>query len=185
MKVRGNVISGIAATLVTAGLAVGGVTVWNGIQQGDAAHARYVAADRVYDAEMAQSATGDAQVAAHGVLTQHVNDVNAEIQAAEAAKAAAALAAQQAAAAAAAQAAAQKAAQEQAAQQAATQQSDTSSSTPSDSGSSGEPAGTPLPMMKVTDPNNAQYGQMVPAVDPGSWCAAHSASTINGVPTCD
>ncbi len=47
------------------------------------------------------------------------------------------------------------------------------------------PKGTPLPMVRESDPNNAQYGQMVIGQDPGTFCAAHTGSTINGVPVCD
>ncbi len=50
---------------------------------------------------------------------------------------------------------------------------------------SGQPSGTPLPMKLDTDPNSGQFGEMIIAADPGSWCASHSGSTINGVPTCD
>ena len=46
------------------------------------------------------------------------------------------------------------------------------------------PKGTPLPHHTETDPNNGNYGQQT-YDDPGTFCAAHSGSTINGVPVCD
>jgi preprotein translocase subunit SecF len=79
----------------------------------------------------------------------------------------------------------QQAAADLAAQQAAASKQTTRQAPAASSGASGAPAGTPLPMVQVTDPNNGQYGQMVPSVDPAAYCAAGSASTINGVPTCD
>jgi hypothetical protein len=180
----GGIVTGVVATVMVAGACVGGIAVANGVAQANQAHAIYVASDHQLSQEMVKSAAADQQVQAEAVQTQHINDVNAQVQAAEDAKAAAAAAAL-----AAQQAAAQAAAQQQAEQQAAARQQ-TADSTPASgssggSSSSGEPSGTPLPMAQVTDPNNGQYGQMVPTVDPASWCANHSASTINGVPTCD
>jgi membrane protein involved in colicin uptake len=162
------------------------VFAWNGVQAATAAQQQYVASDHAYSQAMNESAQDDQQVWADGIQQQHINDVNAQVQAAEDAKAAAAaaLAAQQAAEA---QAAAEAAARQQAAVEAASDDDsgDGGPSGGSSGGSSGAASGTPLPMMQVTDPNNGQYGQMVPSVDPASWCANHSASTINGVPTCD
>jgi hypothetical protein len=179
---RGRIVSGIAAAVITVGAVIGGVAVWNGVAQAQDAHAAYVASDHVFSSAMAESKSDDQQVLDDAVQRQHINEVNAQVQAAEDAKAAAAAAA--AAQAAAAQAAAQEAQAEQDAQTEPASD-DSGSGTGGSSSSSGEPSGTPLPMVQVTDPNNGQYGQMVPSVDPASWCANHSASTINGVPTCD
>lgn len=187
-------IIGVSAVIAAVAALVTGVTVQ--------AHAAQVTVD-------AQKALAASAPAYEGAITlggnlddltvksveakQAYDAEQARIAAEQAAQAAAAAAAAQAAADAAAQAAAQAAADEAARQAAAQQEQSTSDDTSSDSGvspgsgstSSGAASGTPLPMAQVTDPNNGQYGEMVPAVDPGSWCASHSASTINGVPTCD
>lgn len=184
-RIRNWVAGGITA-LVIGAAAVGAPVLVNA---SNAAHASQVTAtQQARDASVIVKAAGTQQ----DVLAQSATDAG-QIAAQEAAQkaaeaqAAAALAAQQ-------QAAAQAAAQQQAAQDAAArqqsaQQTQSDASTPASgsggSSSSGEPSGTPLPMAQVTDPNNGQYGQMVPTVDPASWCANHSASTINGVPTCD
>jgi len=111
----GRIVGGIAATVITAAAVVGGVAVWNGVAQAQDAHAAYVASDHEFSAAMAGSRADDQQVQDDAVLRQHINDVNAQVQAAEDAKAAAAAAAAQAAAEAAAQAQAEQQAQEQAA----------------------------------------------------------------------
>jgi hypothetical protein len=69
-------------------------------------------------------------------------------------------------------AAAAKAARDAAAKQAA-QQNTTSTR---------HPSGTPLPFYPSSDPQNANGGDYA---DPGTYCESGSASTINGVPTCD
>ena len=46
------------------------------------------------------------------------------------------------------------------------------------------PKGTPLPHHTETDSNNARYGQQT-YDDPRPFCAAHSRSTIDGIPVCD
>lgn len=46
----------------------------------------------------------------------------------------------------------------------------------------GAPSGTAVPFHASDDPNNAAGGDYE---DPGVFCASHSASTVNGVPTCD
>ncbi len=43
-------------------------------------------------------------------------------------------------------------------------------------------SGTPLPFYPSSDPQNAQGGEYA---DPATYCASGSASTVNGVPTCD
>lgn len=43
-------------------------------------------------------------------------------------------------------------------------------------------SGTPLPFYPSSDPQNADGGQYA---DPATYCASGSASTVNGVPTCD
>jgi hypothetical protein len=108
-------VGAIAATVITVGAVVGGVAVWNGVAQAQDAHAAYVASDHTYSVAMADSRSDDQQVQAQAVERQHINDVNAQVQAAEDAKAAAAAAAAQAAAQAAAAAAAEQQTQEQAA----------------------------------------------------------------------
>jgi len=187
-KKTGRIISGIAAGVIAAGALAGGVAAYNGVQSANASQAAYVASDHAYSTAMAQSASDDQQVLGDAVQRQHINQVNAQVQAAEDAKAAAAAAA----AAAAQQAAEAAAARQQADAEAQAASNDDSGSGDDSSGgssggtqASGQPSGTPLPMAQVTDPNNGHYGQMVPTVDPASWCANHSASTINGVPTCD
>ena len=47
---------------------------------------------------------------------------------------------------------------------------------------SGNPKGTPLPFIPSADPQNANHGDYT---DPSAFCAAHSASTVAGVPVCD
>jgi hypothetical protein len=81
-----------------------------------------------------------------------------------------------AAAALAAQAAADAAAKAAAATAPATHQSS------SDSGSTKHPSGTPVPFIKSSDPQNANGGDYI---DPATFCQNGSASTVNGVPTCD
>jgi hypothetical protein len=108
----GRIVSGIAATVITAAAVVGGVMVWNGVAQGQDAHAAYVASDHTFSTAMTDSKADDVQVRTDAAQRQHINDVNAQVQAAEDAKAAAAA---QAAAEAAAAAAAAQAAQQQSA----------------------------------------------------------------------
>jgi uncharacterized protein HemX len=48
--------------------------------------------------------------------------------------------------------------------------------------SSKHPAGTPLPFIPSSDPQNANGGDYT---DPSGYCESGSASTVNGVPTCD
>jgi membrane protein involved in colicin uptake len=184
-KLRRNVIAGGIVALLAVGAAIGiPVTV----NASNAAHAEQLAEiSDATDATLVTRAAAQQQTMSAGSAVEAKKIADQEAAAAKAAaeKAAAEKAAQEKAAA---EAAAQKAAQEAAAQAAQEQAaSDDSGSNDSggDSSASGAPSGTPLPMQQVTDPNNAQYGQMVPSVDPASWCANHSASTINGVPTCD
>lgn len=73
------------------------------------------------------------------------------------------------------------AAKEAAARAAAIRAADTTQQGGSTQGAS---SGTPLGWYIITDPNNANYGQKG-YDDPGTFCASGSASTINGVPTCD
>lgn len=108
----GRIVSGIAATVIAAAAVVGGVVVWNGVAQGQDAHAAYVASDHTFSTAMTDSKADDVQVRTDAAQRQHINDVNAQVQAAEDAKAAAAA---QAAAEAAAAAAAQVAQEAQAA----------------------------------------------------------------------
>jgi hypothetical protein len=110
-----RIVGGIAATVIAAAAVVGGVAVWNGVAQAQDAHAAYVASDHTFSTAMAESRSDDQQVMDDAVQRQHIDDVNAQVQAAEDAKAAAAAAAAQAAAEAAAQAQAEQQAQEQAA----------------------------------------------------------------------
>jgi hypothetical protein len=135
--------------------------------------------------EISTAKQEDAQLAAATSRTASQWTIEQEAAAKKAAEeaAAAALAAQQAAEA---QAAADAATQAQATQdaQVATDASAASDDVSTDSASSGEPSGTPLPMVQVTDPNNGQYGQMVIGVDPASWCASHSGTTRGGQPQC-
>lgn len=184
--VRNWVAGGVMAIVI--GVAVVGVPAV--VNASNTAHAQEIAqTDAANGATAVTRADGARDILLVGSATQAgviaQQEADAKAAAAAAAQAAAAQAAAQAAAdAAAAQAAQQQQAQQQQ-QQSVTQSSNTQTSNTGSSSSSGEPSGTPLPMAQVTDPNNGQYGQMVPTVDPASWCANHSASTINGVPTCD
>jgi len=171
---------GIAA-VVLAGLAFGGLFAANGIQSAQAdERARTVAAA---EASAEQKATEKAMydAAAEAETAQEAADAAAYQQfladkaAAEAKEAADAKAA----------ADAQAAAEAQAAADAAAKAAKAPVKKAAGSSAGGAASGTPLPMKLETDPNNGQYGEMVIAVDPGSWCASHSGSTINGVPTCD
>ncbi len=102
--------------------------------------------------------------------------------------------AQQAAAAkAATEAAAAQAAAAQAATNAAKQQKHSAATTnyPSFPGAPGVwtgvpfPKGTHIPVGIISDPNNAQNGQLAPMWDSSSYCADHSASGPGSDPICD
>jgi hypothetical protein len=110
----GRFVGGVAAAVITVAAVLGGLAVWNGVAQAQDAHAAYVASDHTFSVAMTASKADDQQVQTDAVERQHINDVNAQVQAAEAAKAAAAAAAQ-----AAAQAAAEAAAEQQAEERAA------------------------------------------------------------------
>ena len=176
-RVRRNVIAGAIVGVLALTAAIGVPVAVNASNAAHAQEVRQIAdakaatvvtrADGAREAVLAQSATTAQQIAEQEAAAKAAAEAAAAAQAAAAAKAAADAAAAQA-----------------AQQQAQTASTDNTSSSNS-SGPSGEPSGTPLPMAKVTDPNNGHYGQYVPTVDPASWCANHSASTINGVPTCD
>lgn len=156
-KLSGGISIG-AAIAVTAALAVGGYSILHGAGQSATADVT------TYTGPVATSVAPPAQddAAAQSIYDQQIAQQKADAEAAAAAQAAAEAAAAQAAADAAAKAAAPKRA----------------------ASTNGAPSGTPLPMTLVTDPNNGNYGSYEPA-DPGSFCASHSGSTINGVPTCD
>lgn len=182
--IRNWIAGGIAALVIAAG-AVGTPIVVNAanadhaqqVQAENAAKSASVVvkADGVRDTALAQSAIDADTIAKHEAA---VKEQEAEAAAAAAAQAAAEKAAQEA--------AAQQAARDAAARQSQTQNASANTTNQSSAPtSSGQPSGTPLPMTLVTDPNNGHYGQYVPSVDPASWCANHSASTINGIPTCD
>lgn len=181
--IRNAIAGGITAVIIAAA-AIGAPMVVNAanadhaqqVQAENAAKSASVVvkADGVRDTALAQSAIDADTIAKHEAAVKE--------QEAEAAAAAAQAAAEKAAQ----EAAAQQAARDAAAQQSQTQNASTSATNQSSAPTpSGQPSGTPLPMTLVTDPNNGHYGQYVPSVDPASWCANHSASTINGVPTCD
>jgi len=181
-----SIRNGIIATMVTGAFAAaaifGGTAIVNASNTQSAEMvAAAKQADMVVQANAAQQEMSQSSSVEAGKIA-------AQEKAEQEAAAAQAAAEAQAEAETAAQAEAQR--QTQAAADAAS--SDSSNDSPAESGgapaqntASGQPSGTPLPMAQVTDPNNGQYGQMVPTVDPASWCANHSASTINGVPTCD
>lgn len=175
--VRRNIIAGAITAAVVAAAAIGVPVVVNA---SNTAHAQ-----EVQQISAAKNATAVTRAAGERDTTLTDSATQAGVIAQQEAEAKAAAAAQAAAEKAAADAAAAQAAQQAQAQAASDDDSDSSSSSSSSSASSGQPSGTPLPMAKVTDPNNGQFGQYVPTVDPASWCANHSASTINGVPTCD
>lgn len=184
--IRNAIAGGIAAVIIAAG-AIGTPMV---VSAANADHAQQmraesaaksasavVKADGVRDTALAQSAIDADTIAKHEAAVKE-QEAEAAAAAAAAARAAAEKAAQEA--------AAQQAARDAAARQSQTQNASTNTTNQSsEPASSGQPSGTPLPMTLVTDPNNGHYGQYVPSVDPASWCANHSASTINGVPTCD
>lgn len=179
-RLRRNVIAGTIAAVFVAGAAVG---VPVAVNASNTAHAQEIAqTDAANGATAVTRADGARDVLLVGSATQ------AGVIAQQEADAAAAAAAQAAAAQAAADAAAAQAAQQQQAQ-AQSAPADSGSGggdyVGSSAGSSGAASGTPVPMKTDTDPNSGTYGQQVIAEDPGLFCAAHSASTINGVPTCD
>jgi preprotein translocase subunit SecF len=127
------------------------------------------------------ASTEDAQLQASANTAAAYQENRAQV----AADAAVRAAAEQAAAAAAAEQAAAQAAADAAAQQASQQPTPQGTATDTGSGSdssSGAASGTPVPFTPSSDPNNAAGGDYA---DPGSFCASHSASTVNGVPTCD
>lgn len=178
--VRRNIIAGAITAAVVAAAAIG---VPVAVNASNAAHAQEVQQiSAAKDASLITRADGERSAVLADSATQAgvIAQQEADAKAAAAAQAAAEKAAADAAAAQAAQAA-----QQSQAQAVSDDDSGSSSSSSDPSASSGQPSGTPLPMAKVTDPNNGQFGQYVPTVDPASWCANHSASTINGVPTCD
>ena len=124
-------------------------------------------ADAASSAPLTAADLGSVQAAADAQQAQVAADAAAQA----AATAAAAQAAAQAAAAQAAAQAAQKAAAQAAARKAASSTAGTK-----------HPAGTPLPFITSTDPNNAAGGTYE---DPSVFCTSGSASTVGGVPTCD
>jgi membrane protein involved in colicin uptake len=174
------------AWTIAGAFVVGGVVAATTLSDA-AAHAQQVAVQRTAAARDASTLVRADGVRDQALATSSVQaGVIAEQEAAAKKKAAEEAAAKAAAAAAAKKAAEDAAAAAQAAQdQAADDTGGDDAAPPSSSTASGAASGTPLPMTKVTDPNNGHYGQMVPSVDPASWCASGTASTINGVPTCD
>lgn len=106
---------------------------------------------------------GEQEVDAAAAVAAEQARVAAEAAAAETAR----VAAEQAAAVEAERVAAEQAAPEQ------------SSDDPAPSGGN---SGEALPFTPSSDPNNAQGGTYA---DPSSFCSSGSASTVNGVPTCD
>lgn len=176
---RGKIVTAIVATVLTLGAVGFGGAVIVTANANAAAHTQLMAGVKVDGQELGAAAEEDAALDATVEAAARTTR-NQELAAADTA---AKVAAEQAAAAEAARVQAEADAQRAAQQQATRQQTTTKQATGAES--SGAPSGTPLPMVQVTDPNNGQYGQMVPSVDPSSYCAAGSASTINGVPTCD
>lgn len=180
-SLKTTIIGGAIAIVIAVG-AVAGVAVASDNARAQAAQEQLLAGAKTDSITMQAATMEDATVAADATQADainHTDQVAAQAQAAYDAK----IAAQKAAAA---KAAALKAAQEAAAaQQAAQQQEQTqqaSGDAPSAPTASGAPAGTPVPFYPSADPNNANHGDYA---DPGSFCASHSASTVNGVPVCD
>ena len=167
VSIRTRIIIGTITAAAIAAIATGiGIAAHGAQVQADAEKAM-VAAAPAYQGTISLGGNLD-QLAAESVQAKATYD-------AEQARLAAERAAQEAAAQAAAAAAAQAAADE-AARQAAAQAEDTSNAPISDDSSdapaqSGLPSGTPVPFV------NGYYDT--------TQCASSSASTVNGVPTCD
>jgi predicted lipid-binding transport protein (Tim44 family) len=151
---------GAAAVVITAGI-FGGIALHNATQPRTVEH--FVIHDQPGFAS--ESPTSPAALATATTISET--------------DAAAALAAQQAAAAAqaAADAAAAQAAADAAAKAAATKKTTTRAKTQASTTTGNKlPSGSPVPL--VQDPGGAQFYDT-------SLCASGSASTVNGVPTCD
>jgi hypothetical protein len=161
---------GIGAAVVIAAAVIAGPQIGQAL----GAHSTAAVSAPATDAQQVQTIIAG-ETAAPVPVDQAAIDAAAKIVADQAA--ADALAAQQAAQVAAAKAAAAKAATvaAKAPAKAATQKTATNSA-------NGAPAGTRVPFTPSSDPQNANGGDYA---DPGTFCAAHSASTVGGVPVCD
>ena len=189
-KLIGNIVTGI----LIGGLVVGGGVALKGLHDLRAVSSTTAAPQTngillpSTDSQAGNSIISsiDASKAATTLAAQTAAKAATDAAAAAAAQAAVDAAAAQAAVdAAAAQAAAVKAAAQAAAVKAApVKKAAVVTVTPKtvSAPAAGAPKGTPLPWNVSSDPQNAQGGWFT---DSSTFCAAHSASTVNGTPVCD
>jgi membrane protein involved in colicin uptake len=171
-SVISNVIAGAVVAVVVGAAAIGTPMIVNASNVAQQSQQQAITDAKAATALVRSVGERDA------LLAQSSDEAGVIAQQEAEAKAAAAAAAQAAAAQAAADAAAAQAAQQvQAAADASSDDSGTSSDSGSSDGgapaSSGLPAGSPVPPIPGTDSPDT------------TKCASGSASTINGVPTCD
>lgn len=171
-RVISNVIAGAVVAVVVGAAAIGTPMIVNASNDAQQNQQRAITDAKAATTLVRSVGERDA------VLSQSSDDAGVIAQQEAEAKAAAEAAAQAAAAQAAADAAAAQAAQAQAAADDSSEDSGASSDTGSSDGgdapaAAGLPAGSPVPPIPGTDSPDT------------TKCASGSASTINGVPTCD
>jgi hypothetical protein len=156
----------IAKTITTVAIAfaiTAGITYGVAAEVGNITAARAVYAAQAVQAAVPQSPAGDATTGQEQAVLAQSDTAGAQAVVTEDAK---------------------LAAQAKAARLAAIKKADDSTNDGSSWAPGEAPSGTPVPTVLITDPNNADYGKYEP-IDPGTFCASRTASTVNGISVCD